>query len=76
MEEKLEPVKKDIKRVEIKVDNVHKRVSSVETKASSVERKVDELTEFIVPAVGNILEWTDDIHRAIVGKPTKRPHGN
>ncbi len=62
MEEKLEPVKKDIKRVEIKVDGV--------------EKKVNELTGFIVPAVGNILEWTDDIHRAIVGKPIKRPHGN
>lgn len=62
MEEKLEPVIKDIKHVEIKVD--------------SVEKKVNELTGFIVPAVGNILKWTDDIHRAIVGKPIKRPHGN
>ena len=69
MEEKLEPVKKDLKRVEIKVDGVDKKVSAV-------EQKVVELTEFVVPAIGNLLEWTDNIHRAIVGKPTKNPHGN
>ncbi len=53
-----------------------KRFDNLDKRVSSVEQKVTELTEFVVPAIGNILEWTDDIHRAIVGKPSKRVSGN
>ncbi len=59
---------------DLKVLAKQKDLLHVQTKVSSVERKLDELTEFIVPAIGNLLEWTDDIHRAIVGKPAKRAH--
>lgn len=58
MDEKLEPIKKDIKRIEIKVD--------------SVKETLDDLTD----ATGAIFEWTDDIHRAIIGKSIKRLHEN
>jgi len=65
-----------ISSVEKKVDTLDVRVISLEKNVSKVEQKVDELTEFVVPAIGNILAWTDDIHRAIIGKPTKSSHGN
>lgn len=30
----------------------------------------------IIKALGAIFEWTDEIHRAIVGKPFKHPSQN
>lgn len=35
-----------------------------------VEKKIDELTEYVMPALGNIFKWTDDIHKALIGKPS------
>jgi len=63
---------KDLMRVEQKVGSIDKRVSFVETKVSNIETKLTDLTDFIVPAIDHILEWTDDIHRAIIGRPSKR----
>ena len=61
--------KKDIQALDVKVDTMSKRVSSL-------EKAVQELTQFVVPAIGNILEWTDDLHRAMLGKPSRRTSGN
>ena len=47
-------------------------VKRIETKIDEVQQSVNDLTG----AVGAIFEWTDDIHRAIVGKSVKRVHGN
>lgn len=44
----------------------------LESKVDEIKETVDDLTD----AVGAIFEWTDDIHRAIVGKPVKRVSGN
>jgi len=59
-----------------RLGSVEKKVNSLDNRLGSVEKKVDELTEFVVPSIGNILAWTDDIHRAIVGNPTKSSHRN
>ena len=83
VDDALVPVKKDISSIKsdvstlktdvfkIKTDVVH-----LKTEVGSVKEKLDELTAFVVPAISNILEWTDDIHRAIVGRPSKQSHGN
>ena len=60
---------KDLLRVESKVD-------SLDTRVSSIEQKLDQLTEYVMPTLGGILKWTDDIHKAIIGKPLKIPHEN
>lgn len=55
---------------------IKKDVARVETKVDRVKTSLDELSEYVVPALGNIFRWTDSIHRAIVGKPMKSPSGN
>jgi hypothetical protein len=60
---------RDLLRVESKVDKLDVRVSSVES-------KLDQLTEYVMPTLGGILKWTDDIHKAIIGRPIKRPRDN
>jgi hypothetical protein len=67
---------KDLLRVESKVDKLELKVGLVEKRVLSVENKLDQLTEYVVPTLGGILKWTDDIHQAIVGKPPKTTHGN
>ncbi len=62
-------VKKDVARVETKVDTVKKDLLDVKD-------KLTELSDYVIPALGNIFRWTDDIHRAVLGKPMKRPHEN
>lgn len=65
--------KKDIKGVakQKNLISLSTKVNSIDIRLTSVEQKVTELTEFMVPAIGNLLQWTDDVHRAIVGKPTR-----
>jgi hypothetical protein len=33
-----------------------------------VKKKLQELSDYAVPALGNIFRWTDDIHTAVTGK--------
>lgn len=37
-----------------------------------VKEKLNELTDFVVPTLGNIFEWTDDIHKAFIGKSSRK----
>lgn len=83
IDDALVPVKKDISSIKSDVSTLKTDVSTIKidvvhlkTEVGSVKEKLDELTAFVVPAIGNILEWTDDIHRAIVGRPSKQSHGN
>lgn len=68
---------KKMKKVFVTKDDLkelakQKDLLRLETKVDTVKGTLDEL----VDVVGAIFEWTDDIHRAIVGKPTKRTSGN
>lgn len=38
--------------------------------------QLDETLSAMTDAVGAIFEWTDDVHKVIVGKPSKTTHGN
>ncbi len=49
---------------------------AVKKDVSDVKDKLTELSDYVIPALGNIFRWTDDIHRTILGKPMKRPHEN
>lgn len=40
----------------------------LESKVDEIKQDVHDLTD----AVGTIFQWTDNIHRAIVGKPTRK----
>ena len=69
-------LKSDVSVLKTDVSTIKLDVGHLKTEVGSVKEKLDELTAFVVPAIGNILGWTDDIHRAIVGRPSKQPHGN
>ena len=53
-----------------------KDLLSVKKDLADVKNKLTELSNYVIPALGNIFRWTDDIHRAVLGKPMKSPHGN
>ena len=56
----LKPIRTDLKRVEKKIDQT--------------KQAVNDLTEYIEPALGNVFRWTDDIHAALVGKKSSKQH--
>lgn len=33
-----------------------------------VKQKLDDLSDYVIPAIGSIFRWTDDLHTAFVGK--------
>lgn len=37
-----------------------------------VKKTLQELSDYVVPALGNIFKWTDDIHAAVTGKKSPR----
>jgi len=43
-------------------------ISRIESAISDLKRDIGDLTD----AIGAIFQWTDNIHRAIVGKPTRK----
>ena len=66
-------------------DDVKKLKEVFDTKLESEKRhketlkrfdNIDETLGHMTGALGAIFEWTDDVHRAIVGKPSKRLHEN
>jgi len=61
----LDPLKKDIAEVK-------KVVYQVKRDLKDVKIKLNELTDFVVPTLGNIFEWTDDIHKAFIGKSSRK----
>lgn len=44
----------------------------LELKVDSIKQDVHDLTD----AVGAIFQWTDNIHRAIIGKPSRKSSEN
>lgn len=45
---------------------------AVKAEVSAVKDTVEQLSEYVIPALGNIFKWTDDIHAAITGKKSSR----
>lgn len=83
LDKKLKPIHKKIDTLDTKFDHLDIRVGRLETKVTTIDTKVDaidknlkDLTEFVVPALGKLFEWTDDIHRAIVGSHKKLASDN
>lgn len=65
--------KKDLSRFATK-DDLDKKLKPIRTKIDTLDTKMDNMKssiDVLVDATGNILEWTDDIHRAIVGTHKK-----
>ena len=64
--------KNDLKAIKSIVDTsiepVMKDISSLKTETLGIRDKLDELYKFVVPAIGELLEWSDDILRSIVKK--------
>ena len=58
--------------MDVKFEPMKKDIKHMKSNVDSINQKLDEL----VNAIGAIFAWTDDIHRAIIGKPAKRPHEN
>jgi len=67
---------KDIKKIKESLkddfDGLSKSIQRVEKKVDTVSENIDDLSG----AVGAIFEWTDDIHRAIVGRKHSKTSGN
>lgn len=59
--------KDDLKKLASKRD-----IARVETAIAGLKNDIGDIAN----ALGAIFEWTDDIHRAIVGRPLKRPSQN
>ena len=60
-------MQKDVSGLKTAVGDLQTDTTSIKSTLEEVKDDVSVLTD----AVGNILEWTDNIHRAIVGKATK-----
>ena len=56
----------DIKKMK-KVFTTKDDLKPIHKKMDLMDKKLDDLTEYVVPALGSIFKWTDDIHRAFVG---------
>lgn len=50
----------------IKLNALEKRIDSVDKNVGSVAQELSKLTESLVPILGNLHEWTDEIHNAVV----------
>jgi peptidoglycan hydrolase CwlO-like protein len=79
LDQKLKPINKKIGTMDKKIDTLNQKVKtldvkvdSIETKTDSIVKKLDDLTEYVVPTIGSILKWTDDIHAAVVGKKSAK----
>ena len=48
------------------------KVSAKQSDLLEVKQKLDELSDYVIPALGNIFKWTDDIHSAVTGKKSSR----
>lgn len=64
--EKLKKVFSTKDDAQVKHDQVILKLNAIEKRVSSVETDVKSLNEFIVPAIGNILQWSDEIHAKVV----------
>ena|SRR3989344_1155953 len=47
-------------------DAVILKLTSIEKRVSSIEEDVQDIHDAVVPALGNLHQWTDEIHRDIV----------
>jgi peptidoglycan hydrolase CwlO-like protein len=63
-------------RLDQKLKPIQDKVDSLDVKIDTIGTDLTELKEFIVPALSNIFEWTDDIHNTFVGKKQKPSVGN
>ncbi len=70
--------KDDLKGVAKQKDlvSLQKDVSALKTDVKRVEKKMDEFSEYVIPALGNIFKWTDNIHKALIGKPSRTINEN
>lgn len=59
-------------KLDEKLDPIKKDITRIDTNVISMKETLDDL----VQATGAIFEWTDDIHRAFVGKSPKKLQGN
>lgn len=53
-----------------------KDIDRIDASIGSLKRELKADIADLANALGAIFQWTDDIHRAIVGKPVKRSAGN
>jgi len=68
--------KKLDQKLDQKLKPIQDKVDSLDGKIDKIDKNLTELKEFVVPALSNIFEWTDDIHNTFVGKKSKQPVGN
>ena len=75
VDDSLHSVKQDVSTLKTDVSGLKQDVSTLKTDVSMIKTdmggikdKLDELYDFSVHAVGNILDWTNEIHTTIVKK--------
>ena len=59
-----------------KLKPIHDKLNRVEKNLSQVDKNLTELSEYVIPALGNIFRWTDDIHKALIGKSSRAVNEN
>ena len=53
------------------------KLKPIHKKLNKIDKDLNDLKDYVVPAIGSIFQWTDDIHTAFVGKkPSKQSSGN
>ena len=73
LKSEIKPIGKRLDKLEIGLTVVRKDVSVLKTDVAAIKQdttdikiKVNEFASFTIDALGNILEWTQDIHETIV----------
>ncbi len=58
----------DLKEIKTDVRTLKTDVAVLKTDVADLKEKVTDLTEYTITTLGTLLKWTDDIHKAIIGK--------
>lgn len=61
-------IKQNVSTLKTDVSVLKKDVSGLKQDMGTVKTKLDELYDFSVESIGNILDWTNKIHTSIVQK--------
>lgn len=53
-----------------------KDIDRIDTSIGILKREIKADIAELANALGVLFQWTDDIHRAIIGKPSRKPSEN
>jgi hypothetical protein len=64
----------DLQKIGEVVDQkLDQKLKPIHKKIDKIDKDLNDLKDYVVPSLGSIFEWTDDIHTALVGKKSSKP---